>query len=507
MRMLRQLVAPCIAVVLAACSVDPATFTLADDPPAGGQPGDNPPGNNPPADGPPADGPPADGPPSDGPRAEDCSTRGDEDGNGLADCEDPVCASAPLCQPVPHHGLRITTTGAGRGTITATVDGAPCDAACLDSLPAGTPVQLAATAAPGSWFHGWVAGCDGRHTCNVVSADDLTITGDFTDEPNRVFVSSIAHDGNFGGLSGGDAICQQLATQAGLIGEYRILLSIPSAHWRTRLGGARGWIRVDGEPVGDSTLGGDAGLYNIRIDERGNDVGLGTFWAIGTTTISGSTYCTGWSSNAGGSTADRIANASFTTRTAILDGQPLVIPPPCSQPNRFLCAEVDRQVTVVPIPTSGRLAFVTAGRWNTTAELASADALCSLEAGAATRPGRFKAFLSTSTASALSRFDTSGPPWVRADGLPLLATAKTFESATYLDIAPGMRLDRTVLPAFTVIPFGAQSLVGPGSLGTTCNDWKSSTNTNVQGFSPWDTDPRLASTSCGVSLPVLCLQD
>jgi predicted small lipoprotein YifL len=479
MRTLSQLVALCTVAALAACSVNPVTFPLDD------------------------------GAPTDDPRAEDCNAIGDEDGNGLADCSDPVCASTPVCQiDVPHQGIRVTTTGPGRGTITATVGAAPCDAACLERLPLGTPVQLTATAAPGSWFHGWTAGCDGRHTCSVVAADGLTVTGDFTDEPNRVFLSSTMHDGNFGGLAGGDAICQQLAQQAGLTGLYRILLSIPPADWSTRIAGARGWIRVDGEPVGDTTLGDGAGLYNVRIDEHGADVGLGQYWAVGPTAIFGSTYCAGWSSNLGGATNDQAANYGYTTRTAHLDTPIFVGSVPCSQPNRFLCAEVDRQVAVAPIATSGRLAFVTTGSWDTTSGLAAADALCTSEAGAAGKPGSFKALLSTSTASAISRFDTAGAPWVRADGLPLLASAKSFESAAYLDTAPGVRLDGSVQPTFTVIPFGAQTFDTPGSLGTTCNDWTTlSVIISAQGFTPWDTGPRMAATTCNQSLPVLCLQE
>src|SRR5512140_3979679 len=43
-------------------------------------------------------------PPDPGKPTEDCLTPGDEDGNGLADCSDPVCASALACQPVCGNG-------------------------------------------------------------------------------------------------------------------------------------------------------------------------------------------------------------------------------------------------------------------------------------------------------------------------------------------------------------------------------------------------------------------
>jgi hypothetical protein len=49
---------------VAACSIDPVTFT-----------------------------------PTGDPLAEDCATAGDEDGNGAADCDDAACAGAPSCQP------------------------------------------------------------------------------------------------------------------------------------------------------------------------------------------------------------------------------------------------------------------------------------------------------------------------------------------------------------------------------------------------------------------------
>ncbi|HSK02826.1 MAG TPA: hypothetical protein VK932_16355, partial [Kofleriaceae bacterium] len=68
-----QLAALCAFAALAACSVDPATYL-----------------------------------PEDGPLAEICGVAGDEDGNGLADCDDPACAGTPACPP-----------GCGNGRIEA----------------------------------------------------------------------------------------------------------------------------------------------------------------------------------------------------------------------------------------------------------------------------------------------------------------------------------------------------------------------------------------------------
>jgi hypothetical protein len=438
------------------------------------------------------------------PPIEVCTTIGDEDGNGVADCCDPACATAAVCQQ-PHHKITLIRAGLGQGSITATIGGVV--ATCLDHVPDATVVTLTATADPGSWFRGWQTGCTGRHACEVVASGDLTVTGELIAEPNRVFMSSRVHDGNFGGIAAGDAICQQLATEAGLTGSYRILVSSATEDWTARLGTARGWIRPDGEPVGDTTIGGDAAMYNVRLDERGRDVGATIYWAPrpleGVTT----TFCAGWTSNSSTTTGSEISFFAAVRRTALINGDGSVFPTACSKEMRFLCAEVDRRVEISPIRTSGRLAFVTKGTWKTSTGVASADALCGAEASAAGKTGSFKALLATSTASAISRFDTSGAPWVRVDGMPLLATAAAFQTAKSFDIAAGVRLDGSLQAIYTPIPLAGRDFHTPAPADRCCSDWTMATNTAFDGFEPWSTDPNSFSSTCGMSQPVLCLEE
>jgi hypothetical protein len=339
-----------------------------------------------------------------------------------------------------------------------------------------------------------------------VATRDGTITGDFAPEPNRVFVSSAVNNGNFGGIAGGDAICQRLAVNAGLAGTYHILLSTTAADWTTRIAGARGWIRVDGEPVGDQTIGTGAGLYNIRLDEHGTDVGLSTYWSVGNTLTDGTT-CSAWTSSVGGSTGDRQANFAVTTQSATLGGPFTDGVDACNVMRRFLCAEVDRNVAIARIATSGRLAFMTRTAWDTTTGLAAADQLCASEALGASKVGAFRALLPTSTASAISRFDTSGPPWVRADGTPLLVTAKSFESATFLDVAPGVRIDGTLEPSLTAIIFGGTDFHSTTPLDATCYDWSPGPGSvSTTAFDPRFTMPNQLQSGCA-QWRLLCLQE
>jgi hypothetical protein len=174
--------------------------------------------------------------------------------------------------------------------------------------------------------------------------------------------------------------------------------------------------------------------------------------------------------------------------------------------HHFLCAEVDRNVAVAPIATSGRLAFMTKTDWDTTTGIDAADQVCASEARDAGKPGTFKALLPTSKASAISRFDTSGPPWVRADGTPLLVTAKRFESARFLDVAPGVRIDGTLEPSLPAIAFGGTDFHSVAPLATTCNDWSGQTAGESTGLDPWFTKPDELQFGC-FEWRLLCLQE
>lgn len=445
------------------------------------------------------------GPPHDARVPSDAGLFGECNALALIPAAEPVHGDGP-----PFRGIKVMTSGAGSGVVVATVNGSACDAACLEGVAPGSLVHLTAEGASGSWFRGWLSACSGRHACDVVAMDNLLITADFTPEPNRVFLSSIAHDGNFGGIAGGDAICQQLASDAGLTGTYHIVLDTGTAaatvDWRTRAPAARGWIRTDGEPAGDTEIGACAGWYNVRLDEHGNDLGDVRYWTFPSTTFGGGSHCSDWTSNADGTTANVSANFEAASLTAQLADRSISGIDRCWLRMHFLCAGIDRNVEVRPVATRGRLAFASRGRWDTTAGIEAGDRLCASESRAAGRSGSFRALVATSTAPAIARFDTAGPPWVRADGLPLLPTATAFASATYLDIAPGVAIDGTLLSYSTSLVIGSHDLHAPGPLSDTCNDWTSRTPAaNGASFNSWIASSS-GSTGCGAG-GALCLED
>src|SRR5689334_8488860 len=61
---------------------------------------------------------------------------------------------------------------------------------------------------------------------------------------NYMFLTSFSFPSRaFGGVAAGDAKCAELAAAAGLPGTYRAFLSTAAESAKTRLAGARGWIR------------------------------------------------------------------------------------------------------------------------------------------------------------------------------------------------------------------------------------------------------------------------
>ena len=181
--------------------------------------------------------------------------------------------------------LRVAMRGNVIGHVTSQPEGIDCPGACTHAFAAGTAVTLLADppgddAAAGKRFVGWDAsGCSAADgTCSPALSAPLTLVGArFYQRYNLAFVSSTTSDGMLGGLEGADALCEQLATTAGLPpGPYVAWLSRenPASNAADRLGTGSGWVRVDGKPFALSKIDLLAGriLYPLRLDEHGDDV-------------------------------------------------------------------------------------------------------------------------------------------------------------------------------------------------------------------------------------------
>ena len=336
--------------------------------------------------------------------------------------------------------------------------------------------------------------------------------------PNIVFVTSTTYNGNVGGLAGADQKCQARAEAAGLPkNTYKAWLSTSSVNAIDRLGSARGWVRVDGKPFADTKADISIGkiFYPPRVDELGNyDNSSGHVW---TATLPNGTghpalgSCSSWEV----STISTVGEIGWSDSTAGMftdSGSKS-----CSDTARLYCFGIDKNVKVTVAPMAGRIAFFTKSEWITVGGVASADQKCMDEAQQAGLSGTFKALLATEGASAASRFNVSGQPWVRRDGVAIASTSTELFSADFLNSPINQSGDGLEYFGAYGAWGGAIDPTTAGTSQTTCNNWASSSgaNTGVGGRSASTAQQRFFAFESGVNsnacnaswLHLYCLQE
>lgn len=320
----------------------------------------------------------------------------------------------------------------------------------------------------------------------------------FDPEENVAFVTSTAYSPMMFGtdLAGADAICAAHAANGGLPGTFVAHVTRTTVAATDRLGTARGWLRMDGLPLADRAVDIAAGRlwYPLRLDELGNDVGVDAPVSNGVRDGYYEGDCEDYTDE---TKRFRVAHADAVGRGWVEGGLQ-----PCTMGTHVACFGVGYDTVIAPPePVSGRYAFVTVQSFGSTGGIAEADALCNQEAQLAGLSGNYLALLSTSTQTAASRFDLTGPPWVRVDGLQLARSPLAFMAEELV-----VPLHLTALGSVhdTRVVTG----VSPGSFTDgVCADWTSPMGFPRTGES-FRTGPRAfvapGSTSC--TGPVYCLQ-
>ena len=401
-----------------------------------------------------------------------------------------------------------TTTRSATATSTATQTATP--SATLTATATTTPTASTTatlTATP-------TATATATATLTATSTRTSTPTATATPIFNVVFVSSTSSNGDLGGQAGADAECASLASAANLPpGTYKAWISTTTIDAATKLGSARGFVRIDGEPFADQVSDIEAGsiLNSIELDEAGVDVGRQDVWTG--TNDSGTAHvpntCGDWTIGSGASfgelgstTGGAGAWSDDATETA------------CLASARIYCFDTSHVTALTVTHATGRTAFVSKGKFATSLGVSEADALCQSEAAAASLKNstQFLALLSTSTVPAASRFDMSAmsSPYVRPDGIKI-ADAPTLASGATLDSGIWQHADGSYVTEFAgAVWTGSTTPNVTGPLTSTCQDWVTTNgaDTGSEGVSVvtdlwWNPE---MTTSCGTQLPIFCLE-
>ena len=334
---------------------------------------------------------------------------------------------------------------------------------------------------------------------------------DFAGTPNYAFVTSTAHNGDFGGLAGADSICNARALAAGLPGSYIAWLSTSTVDAKTRIAGRRGRVRTDGKPFVDlaTALSSSVGaiLYPLNVDEFGNTVSSSTVVVTGTNSsglLDSNLACDDWTSASG---------INLATTGSVLGGSEAwnhVGGTQCNDATMHVyCFETDRTVSLSPPAGTGRVAFLSSGHFDTSTGLSGADQQCQTEAMNAGLAGTYKALLATQSASAASRMG-AGATWKRTDGVQLGASANDFLDGTLW--AP-----LNVTAAATYVGWNAYVRTGSTDARSTgidtCVDWstaasaaKSDIGIPADGLSWFRTPTSLTMVACNQFARIYCLQ-
>ena len=328
---------------------------------------------------------------------------------------------------------------------------------------------------------------------------------------NIAFITSTTVTADFGGVAGGDTICQTHAQNAGLPGTYRAWLASSAGSAQSRLGSARGWRRADGLPLADTaaSLVGDPRLfYLLVVNERGQR----TFFA--TRVWTGANPDGSASANTCGDWTTQIGNGQVGNGNLASAGWTSDRPVECALAEPLYCFGIDHAnpVTAPARPNPSRVVFTSRPFTLTSAGITAADAFCASEAAAAALPGTYRALLSPIDDAANTRFEpTAGGPWARLDGVVPSATplASTTQS---LRAALNVTSDGTYLTGGSVWT-GSLTPVDTGSNALNCNAFTSTSNTassvygTVHDSSEWWSPSPADSVPCNATtLRLYCLQ-
>lgn len=351
-------------------------------------------------------------------------------------------------------------------------------------------------------------------------AGNLNLTVTFGQLGNIAFLSDNTYtpgSAPFIGFGQADLACKNEATAAGLPGNaYIALLSggTTSSAFATRIGGLTpapsGWVRPDGRPVASSLAQLESGalIHPIMLTPMGMMLPGAQFWSNTTDggAFASTNSCSSWGASSG---MARLGHAGRTTFWADDSGDTVV---GCTVPRRLVCLQTDggsfSSVRAPSPPAGAARVFTTVGVRGGDQGLAGMDALCASEASAASLPGTYLAFVSSSSGTASSRTTLSGP-LVRTDGWTI-GPMNAWTGGTSSPIGTfGVNASGTPIQAtssWTGMPGGS----GAGGTAGACADWTSSTMTGNAGFPASAQVPEWAAIStsagCTRTLPIMCIQ-
>jgi hypothetical protein len=370
---------------------------------------------------------------------------------------------------------RLSLSVTGKGQVSSTPAGLKCGTSC-SALFSTRMVTLNARPEPDQRFDGWTGGgCPSGvvSTCAVSLPLAATVTASFASvTSNLAFVTSEDVSTALGPVESYDARCNAAATAVGVNDSsgsaFVALLSSSTSPVTTRLGSARGWIRLDGKPFMDTLSAAFANgqifnpllLNETGVRAEGPDVGVitGLDQSGG---VNPDRNCTDWT-GVGDFVAMGTADGGPFNWAANTSGSCTV------GAHHLLCLDKRRSSPVSPVVTAGKRIWVSQDVL-TVGGPQSPDDVCQ-----AARPSGVTtaAALIASTTRAASAVLTRSASYVRPDGT-LVGTGDEIASGK-IQSGPWQRPNGTYVGGYSIWT-GSSSPDVVGTSESTCADWKDAT--------------------------------
>ncbi len=444
------------------------------------------------------------------------------------DASEPIDATKPI-EAAPPAPAMLTVTKPGVPTDAGHVyewqRPLDCAGVCQRSVVTNESTVLYAEPRGGYVFDRWEGACSGTEpqcVLNLSATSSTDVVARFV-PANRVFVTSttaaVADVISLGTshtpagasdsdrlLAGADALCVQLAQSAQLGGTSWVSwLSSSKVGALSRVGTARGWVRVDGSPVFDEVLGGV--LYPPSLNEKGGQAGFSvlTGTANGMFDPSGGN-CVEWSPSAFYTHHASAGAAPYGTSLWSTYGY-LVS---CDvDPVRFYCFQTDHN-TAIKLPRSpGRMIFASDSLLDASGGIAAFDAACKADAAAAALAGTFKALVADTTTAARGRFTMRNERVVRPDGAVVALTDTGLLERNEAVAAAEVGASGTYYPNMGAWmgAHGANAPAAENCAGWTSNDVNSYGLAAYGGYVPAPFDAPFGPSPCASQFHVYCLQE
>lgn len=382
---------------------------------------------------------------------------------------------------------RLSVTKAGGGRIVSFPAGIDCGDTCSAAFSVPV-VDLQCTADPDSFFSG-LDGVDcAGDQCLVELDGPKQVSARFSPIVNNlVFVSSVEYPPTLGGVAAYDAECNRLATAAGKntpTGDgFIAAMSDSTGSFLDRLRpGVRGWVRLDGRPFADAPddLRGGVVYDPIFFDETGTSQNWRSFTGTHADGSLGEN-CSDWTDPSG----SVITGYATGGPGEWVDSAPNLS---CTQPLNIFCFGNTKTVPLARETTTGKRIWRTSTAY--VPGSMSPDSKCMQERPAGVAVARALVAYDSHAASEL--LDPASK-YVRVDGQLVGSGQQLINSANdsnwtatpyeviqtgIWQTADGSYANDDLYLAWN----GANDMLTPGALDTTCNNWTTTTGSAYAGI-------------------------